>query len=356
MKIFEKMKIPPQRCFFIKKHVYSPNVSSLYSMTENEFDVFISYSRKDSEVANRIYDALSAEGVSCFIDREGISGGADFPTVLSEAIMGAKVLLLVASEHSYASEFTQKELTFAVSNKGSRFIFPVIVDGSTLPKNLEFLLSNINWRTLSSRYRIEKELVADVKKKLADPQAGMTIKQREKNTVKIMMIIIFSIIGLGLAALGYMYWQNNSVEEKAQADRKACADWLKEAKAFVYTADTLRNNRSNYLETFEQEIAALNEAEAVLARVDSLREVYMNDSAHAFQFTQYTTAATKNAIRERRDSMFVEWNKYAIDNFNDYEMLEDDIFRDIALEYVEKALILHPYDANLQSMKTKLTE
>lgn len=328
----------------------------MLNMTENEFDVFISYSRKDSEVANRIYDALTAEGITCFIDREGISGGADFPTVLSEAIMGAKVLLLVASENSYASEFTQKELTFAVSNKGSRFIFPVIVDDSTLPKNLEFLLSNINWRTLSSRYRIDKELVADVKKKLADPTAGMTLKQKEKNTVKVMMTIIFSIIGLGLIALGYFYWTNNQAEEKAQQDRRQCAAWLKEANGLVYTADTLRNNRATILETFDREIEALDQAEATLTRVDSLREVYMNDSAHAFQFTQYTTANTRRGITERRDSMFVEWNKYALANYEDYELLEDEISKGIALDYVEKALILHPYDANLQFMKTKLTE
>lgn len=325
-------------------------------MTENQFDVFISYSRKDSEIANRIYDALVAEGVTCFIDREGISGGADFPTVLSEAIMGAKVLLLVASENSYASEFTQKELTFAVSNKGSRFIFPVIVDNSELPKNLEFLLSNINWRTLSLRYRIEKELVADVKKKMADPQAGMTIKQREKNTVKVMMIIIFSIIGLGLAALGYMYWLNNTAEEKAQADRQLCSTWMKAASGMVYKADTLRYNRSNILETFEEEIASLEAAEGILSRVDSLRESYMNDSAHAYQFTQFSTASARSGIAERRDSMFVEWNKYAIANYEDYELFEDETSRGIALGYVEKALILHPGDFMLQEMKTKLTQ
>lgn len=324
-------------------------------MSENEFDVFISYSRKDSEIANKIYDTLEAEGIHCFIDKEGISGGADFPTVLSEAIMGAKVLLLVASENSYASEFTQKELTFAVSNKGSRFIFPVIVDDSTLPKNLEFLLSNINWRTLSSKYRIEKEMVADIKKKLADPNAGMTIRQREKNTVKWMVMIVFIIIGAGLATLGILYWQSNEAEEKAQADRKTCSQWLKEANALIHTADTLRYNRSNVLETFDREIAALDRAEVVLGRVDSLREVYMNDANHAFQFTQYTTAVPRRGITARRDSMFVEWNKYARFNYEDYEFLGDDTSRGIALDYVEKALILHPNDENLQFMKTKLT-
>jgi len=325
-------------------------------MSVNEFDVFISYSRKDSEIANKIYDTLEAEGIHCFIDKEGISGGADFPTVLSEAIMGAKVLLLVASENSYASEFTQKELTFAVSNKGSRFIFPVIVDNSTLPKNLEFLLSNINWRTLSAKYRIEKEMVVDVKKKLADPNAGMTIRQREKNTVKWMLMIVFIVIGVGLATLGVLFWQSNEAEEKAQADRKTCSQWIKKANALIHTADTLRDNRSYVLETFDREIAALDQAEVMLGRVDSLREVYMNDASHAFQFSQYTTAAPRRGIMERRDSMFVEWDKYARDQYADYEFLEDDTSRDIALDYVEKALILHPNDENLQFMKVKLTK
>ena len=120
--------------------------------------------------------------------------------------------------------------------------------------------------------------------------------------------------------------------------------------------DILRDGRTNILETFDREIAALNQAEAILSRVDSLRETYMNDSAHAFQFTQYTTTAARRGITERRDSMFVEWNQYAIANYEDYELLEDDISRGIALDYVEKALVLHPYDANLQFMKTKLTE
>jgi hypothetical protein len=59
---------------------------------------------------------------------------------------------------------------------------------------------------------------------------------------------------------------------------------------------------------------------------------------------------------ERRDSMFLEWNKYAILNYEDYEFLGDDTSRGIALDYVEKALILHPNDANLQFMKTELTK
>lgn len=63
------------------------------------YDVFISYSRKDSEVAGQIYNALSAQGLTCFIDLEGISGGTDFTDVIAEAIMGSRLFLLLASKN-----------------------------------------------------------------------------------------------------------------------------------------------------------------------------------------------------------------------------------------------------------------
>ena len=83
-----------------------------------KYDVFISYSRKDTVIADIIHEALVANDIQCFIDRVGISGGADFPTILSEAITESKLMLFIASENSYKSEYALKELTFAVSNKG----------------------------------------------------------------------------------------------------------------------------------------------------------------------------------------------------------------------------------------------
>ena len=42
---------------------------------EYKYDVFISYSRKDTEVADKICSALDRAGLSYFIDRQGIGGG-----------------------------------------------------------------------------------------------------------------------------------------------------------------------------------------------------------------------------------------------------------------------------------------
>ena len=328
-------------------------------------DVFISYSRKDSEIANAIYKALVDNGISCFMDLEGISGGADFPTVLAEAIMDARVLLYLASEHSYASEFTQKELTFAVNNKGSRFIFPLIIDNSELPKNLEFLLSNINWRILSSHYDLEKNLVPDIRKKLEDPHAGETLKQQEKKSIKKMATIIFSIIGVAAAlVLGLFIRQSLEQKRKAEAEELAeqaafaalreCEMWQSEAGRDISKADSLRNLKNSFA-TFELECASLEDATDKLAKVDSIHNAY-HLGAYASLFSGVSTSGQRQQITARRDSMFRFWNQTAQLNYKDYLLLPDEGSKEIAMRYVNWALRLHPTDPDLLGIKEKLNQ
>ena len=42
------------------------------------YDVFISYSRKDTAIADKICKALDKAGITYFIDRKGINGGMEF--------------------------------------------------------------------------------------------------------------------------------------------------------------------------------------------------------------------------------------------------------------------------------------
>ena len=129
------------------------------------YEVFISYSRKDSDVAKRICNAFDSAGISYFIDKQGISGGFEFPVVLAEAIIECKVVLFLASKNSYDSKFTNAELTFAFNEKPKNSVLPYIIDGSTMPPALRFVFSSINWRTIES-HPIEPTLVDDILKLL----------------------------------------------------------------------------------------------------------------------------------------------------------------------------------------------
>lgn len=113
-----------------------------------KYDVFLSYSRKDTEIADKICQAFNRAGISYFIDRQGIGGGMEFPTVLAKAIKESKVFLFLASKNSYNSKFTQSEIVYAFNKKQKQDILPYIIDGSTLPDELEFTFSAINWRQM----------------------------------------------------------------------------------------------------------------------------------------------------------------------------------------------------------------
>ena len=134
------------------------------------YDVFISYSRKDSEVADRIAQAFETAGISYFIDRQGISGGMEFTEVLANAILESKIFLFLASENSYNSKFTQSEVGYAFKYKQKEDIIPYFIDNSTLPKGLDFTLASINWRNMS-QHPIET-IVADIRLKIGPKSVG----------------------------------------------------------------------------------------------------------------------------------------------------------------------------------------
>jgi len=141
-----------------------------------KYDIFISYSRKDTEIANQICAALDRNGISYFIDRRGIAGGMEFPTVLAEAILESSIFLLLASNNSYESRFTNSEITFAFNEKPRNTIIPYIIDGSRLPAALRFIFSGINWRTIEE-HPIDTVLMEDILKLLGRP--ANTNKQPE---------------------------------------------------------------------------------------------------------------------------------------------------------------------------------
>lgn len=130
-------------------------------MEQAKYDVFISYSRKDSVIANNIINVFDKEGITYFIDKQGIGGGMEFPAVIARAIKESRIFLFLASKNSYTSKFTQSEIVYAFNKKQKQDIIPYIIDGSSLPEELEFTFSAINWRRLEE-HPIDSVLVNDI--------------------------------------------------------------------------------------------------------------------------------------------------------------------------------------------------
>ena len=132
---------------------------------ENKYDVFISYSRKDSAIADEICKAFDRVGITYFIDRQGIGGGNEFPLELATSILNSQVFLLLGSKNSYESKYTNAEIHFAFKKKQQKSILPYILDDTPMPLEIDFILSTINWRKYQE-HPVNTILVDDVLKLL----------------------------------------------------------------------------------------------------------------------------------------------------------------------------------------------
>ena len=126
-----------------------------------KYDVFISYSRKDTAIADQICAAFDKAGITYFIDRQGIGGGMEFPKALAPAIRESEVFLLLASQNAYDSAFTDREITFAFNKKRGEKMLPYIIDDAKFPEHLELIFSSNNWRQLKL-HPIETVLINDI--------------------------------------------------------------------------------------------------------------------------------------------------------------------------------------------------
>jgi hypothetical protein len=103
-------------------------------MAEYKYDVFISYSRKDTKIADKICEAFYKAGITYFIDRVGISGGVEHPEMLVQAIRESKVFLFLASKNAYESKFTPSEIVYAFKKSKNRTSFPTSSMAATCRK------------------------------------------------------------------------------------------------------------------------------------------------------------------------------------------------------------------------------
>lgn len=184
-----------------------------------KYDVFISYSRLDSVVADRICAAFDKVGISYFIDRQDLSGGFEFPAVLAEAILESHIILFLASKNSYESKFAIAELTFAFNEKPKNSILPYIIDNTSMPPALRLVFSSINWRTIKT-HPIETSLVDDILNMLGrdkcvteeqndgistmsilsseytELKKGFDKRRKIVNVVEVIMLVAFAAAGL----------------------------------------------------------------------------------------------------------------------------------------------------------------
>jgi TIR domain-containing protein len=76
-------------------------------------DVFVSYSRRDSEFVGRVVESIEQRGKETWLDTEGLVDGEVFPAAIRRAIEQADTFLFVISPAAVESPFCESEVGYA---------------------------------------------------------------------------------------------------------------------------------------------------------------------------------------------------------------------------------------------------
>jgi len=319
------------------------------------YDVFISYSRRDSKIAEEICSALSSAGLTFFIDKEGIEAGQNFPQVLAEAVDSSTVFLFLASQNSFQSRFTRGEVTYAFNHKHSGTIIPYIIDGSeSMPSDLELMLGNFNWRRKES-CPVKTGLIEDIRKAIAHPEDG-TVGGREVMSPRKKKVLLWTVVSvLSLLVIAALFFALSSKRDRQDNHEALEASRLYDAligqsDSLVLCAEAMKDSPRS-LETTGEQIAGLQQACRLLDSASAVRLAY-EDSPFKALFAKeleghYVT------VQSRLDSMQKAWAEYARESYELYRISQRDSERENVLSCITYALSIHP-DPELETIKDKL--
>ena len=106
-----------------------------------KYDVFVSYSRKDTKIVDGFVNRLEAEGVHVWIDRDGVESGDAFKRVIVNAIKESALFMFFSSVSSNNSPWTTKEVSIAVHYE--KPIIPIRIDQTVYNEDIEFDFVNL---------------------------------------------------------------------------------------------------------------------------------------------------------------------------------------------------------------------
>lgn len=100
--------------------------------------VFVSYAFANSDVVLPLVEDVQESGTSIWIDKEQIKPGTHWAGNIVRAIKGSKLLCLMCSAQSFASDHVRREIYLA--DKYEKPILPVKLDGALMPEDIEYFL------------------------------------------------------------------------------------------------------------------------------------------------------------------------------------------------------------------------
>ena len=181
-------------------------------------DVFISYSNRDSQIANALCHMLEEEKIKCWIAPRDIKIGEVWADAIAAAIPNSKVVIIILSINSNSSRQVLREIELAIHN--NIVVLPVRIEDILPTGGMSYYLSTTHWidviddsieskiAAIISRIRnildgsgyIENDQIKiDLSKKSDKSEAKKPPKSNRKKTIAALSSVVFlAAVGLTL--------------------------------------------------------------------------------------------------------------------------------------------------------------
>ncbi|MGA2122552.1 MAG: toll/interleukin-1 receptor domain-containing protein [Methanoregula sp.] len=129
-----------------KSRISAPQPAVLDSQIPSDdghHDVFISYAHVDKPTADAVCARLESQNIRCWIAPRDVPPGKNFPEAIIDGIEGSKIMVLIFSSHSNASEHVIREVTKAISK--SLLIIPFRIEDVQPTKSMDYLIGTPHW-------------------------------------------------------------------------------------------------------------------------------------------------------------------------------------------------------------------
>lgn len=121
--------------------------------------VFISFSSKDRDVADRICGDLERRDIPCWISSRNVPPGMDFQAAIVDALKQTKIMILVFSSQSNNSDEVKRELVLA--GQYGLLVIPVRIENVLPTGAMEYQLTTRQYLDLFENWDANIEKVAD---------------------------------------------------------------------------------------------------------------------------------------------------------------------------------------------------
>lgn len=241
------------------------------------YDVFISHSMKDDDIAETLKQKLQASGLVCWKAPDDIMPGESWPAAITRALASCKTMCLVWSANSVDSPEVAKELTLAMQNGVT--VVPFRLEKIEPKGEWLYHLANTHWMdAFPGSYLDHVDKLAAWLRQASSPQHGETARHAQSAPPaksRRSKRILYAVVGVLMAAVAALLFlkagtrgQHNNFDVRAKqflveyllSSDSTLSSGSKSgeeiARYFIFPVSTLYSAKDVSREVFQDELAA----------------------------------------------------------------------------------------------------